>query len=167
MGRQAEVPLTKLLLPGLLLLALIEIWLIIQVGTVLGAFATLALMLFTAVLGISLVRSQGLKTLLAAQQRLAQGEAPAGEMLQGLLLAIAGGLLILPGFFTDLLGLLLLQPTLRRYLITRWLKVVPGFAPAAGPFTPPGDSGSEQVERDSRNASSGTTVDGEYERKDR
>ncbi|GAA4499415.1 FxsA family protein [Pseudaeromonas paramecii] len=160
---------TKLLLPAFLLLALIELWLIIQVGAVLGAFATLALMLFTAVLGISLVRSQGLKTLLAAQQRLAQGQAPAGEMLQGLLLAVAGGLLILPGFFTDLLGLLLLQPTLRRHLIARWLKAVPGFAPAASPFASPANdaTGSGQVERDGRAASQGTTVDGEYERKDR
>jgi len=157
--------LTKLLLPALLLLALIEIWLIIQVGAVLGAFATLALMLFTAVLGISLVRSQGLKTLMAAQQRLAQGQAPAGEMLQGLLLAVAGGLLILPGFFTDLLGLLLLQPTLRRYLIARWLKAVPvapGFTPSDGASVDPGP-----VTRDGRDAPQGTTVDGEYERKDR
>ncbi|WP_409422092.1 FxsA family protein [Pseudaeromonas sp. ZJS20] len=156
---------TKLLLPAFLLLALIEIWLIIQVGAVLGAFATLALMLFTAVLGISLVRSQGLKTLMAAQQRLAQGQAPAGEMLQGLLLAVAGGLLILPGFFTDLLGLLLLQPTLRRYLISRWLKAVPvapGFTPTDDPSVDPGP-----LTQDGRDAPQGTTVDGEYERKDR
>ena len=63
-----------------------------------------------------LVRSQGLQTLLSMQQRMAAGELPAREILQGMLLAIAGLLLILPGFVTDMVGLLLLQPALRDWL---------------------------------------------------
>lgn len=68
----------------------IEIALFIQVGGVLGVWPTIALVLLTAIVGASLVRSQGLQTLLTVQQRLAQGQLPAQQILEGVMLAVAG-----------------------------------------------------------------------------
>lgn len=76
----------------------IEIALFIQVGGVLGLWPTIALVLLTAVVGASLVRSQGLQTLLTVQQRLAQGQLPAQQILEGVMLAVAGVLLLTPAF---------------------------------------------------------------------
>ena len=98
----------------------IEIALIIQVGSVLGVWTTVALILFTAIVGASLVRSQGLQTLLSAQQRMQQGELPAEQLIEGVMIAVAGMLLLTPGFFTDTLGLLLLLPWIRHFLIKRY-----------------------------------------------
>lgn len=77
---------------------MIEIALFIQVGGVLGVWPTIALVLLTAIVGASLVRSQGLQTLLTVQQRLAQGQLPAQQILEGVMLAVAGVLLLTPGF---------------------------------------------------------------------
>lgn len=93
----------------------IEIALFIQVGGVLGVWPTIALVLLTAIVGASLVRSQGLQTLLTVQQRLAQGQLPAQQILEGVMLAVAGVLLLTPGFFTDILGMLVLLPAPRAY----------------------------------------------------
>lgn len=76
----------------------IEIALFIQVGGVLGVWPTIALVLLTAIVGASLVRSQGLQTLLTVQQRLAQGQLPAQQILEGVMLAVAGVLLLTPAF---------------------------------------------------------------------
>ncbi len=112
-------------LPLLLLLFLIapaiELYLMIQVGSRIGAGPTVLLVLFTAVLGGLLVRMQGLSTLNRVRRTLARGEAPALEMLEGVALALAGVLLFLPGFVTDTAGFLLLVPPLRRWLVMRWV----------------------------------------------
>ena len=106
--------------PVLLLLfivmPIIEIAIIIQVGSALGFFPTLAMIILTAVVGASLVRSQGLQTLLTVQQRLEKGELPAEQIIEGLMIAIAGVLLLTPGFVTDTLGMLLLLPICRKFL---------------------------------------------------
>lgn len=105
------------MLPILLLLLIvvpiIEISLFIAVGGVLGVWLTIALVLITTFVGVSLVRSQGIQTLMTAQARLQQGQEAANSLFEGVLLAIAGLLLILPGFMTDTLGVLLLLPPLR------------------------------------------------------
>lgn len=88
----------------------IEISIFIQVAHVLGVLLTLILVIFTSVIGMSLVRNQGFKNFLLMQQKMAAGESPAAEMIKSVSLIIAGLLLILPGFFTDFLGLLLLLP---------------------------------------------------------
>ncbi|HEY7884001.1 MAG TPA: FxsA family protein [Cellvibrionaceae bacterium] len=101
---------------------LVEIALFIEVGGEIGALPTVALVVLTAVVGVILLRWQGLVTLLRARERMAAGQMPAQEMLEGLLLAIGGVLLLVPGFFTDAVGFALLIPPVRR-LIYRWLKL--------------------------------------------
>ncbi|WP_276197521.1 FxsA family protein [Ferrimonas senticii] len=94
---------------------IVEIYLLMTVGSVLGALNTVAIVLLTAALGASLVRSQGLSTLMNVQRRLNQGELPGIEIMEGVLLAVAGVLLVTPGFVTDFIGLLLLTPFTRRW----------------------------------------------------
>ncbi|NRA53751.1 MAG: FxsA family protein [Gammaproteobacteria bacterium] len=105
---------------------IIEISILIQVGDYLGLVPTIALVILTAAVGASLVRSQGLKTLLSAQQKIQQGLQPGQEMLEGVMLAVAGVLLVTPGFATDGLGLLLLLPVTRQafanYCLTKMIK---------------------------------------------
>ncbi len=139
----------------------IEIALFIQVGGVLGVWPTIALVLLTAIVGASLVRSQGLQTLLTVQQRLAQGQLPAQQILEGVMLAVAGVLLLTPGFFTDILGMLVLLPAPRAYLAKLLMsRVVVGNIHASG-------AGFEQPNpfHDRANPN-GTTYEGEFERKD-
>ncbi len=104
------------------LLAYIEISLFISVADVLGVAITLLLVILTSCLGISLVRNQGIRTLLQIQQRIASGENPAAEMVATLSLILAGILLLIPGFLTDFLGLLLLLPPVQKLLTVRLLR---------------------------------------------
>lgn len=104
----------------ILLLPILEIVGFIQVGDWIGAGPTIGLLLLSAMLGVFLVRHRGLASLTRAQTATAQGEAPIGTVLDGFCEVIAGILLIIPGFLTDLFGLLLLIRPLRRR-IGRWL----------------------------------------------
>ncbi|QIR13396.1 FxsA family protein [Shewanella aestuarii] len=90
-----------------------ELSVLIQVGDALGVWPTIGLVFFTAIVGVSLVRSQGLNTLMSVQQKLARGEVPGQEIVEGMMLAVAGVLLLIPGFVTDFIGLLLLTPITR------------------------------------------------------
>ncbi len=99
---------------------LIEIYLFIQVGGAIGALATVALVVVTALVGVALLRAQGLQTMAKFQQRVAQGEMPADTMLEGAALLFGGALLLTPGFLTDAIGFLCLLPVTRRPLV-RWL----------------------------------------------
>ena len=96
---------------------LVELYLLIEVGSRIGAFPTIALCLFTAALGGLLVRWQGLQVLLRVRDSLQRREAPAIELLEGAAILVAGVLLLLPGFVTDTVGYLLLIPPLRRAAI--------------------------------------------------
>ena len=82
-----------------------------------GALLTIGLVVFTAMLGAVLVRAQGFSTFARVQMQLAKGHVPAVEMIEGLMLFLAGALLLTPGFFTDAIGFILLTPPLRRKLI--------------------------------------------------
>ena len=104
---------------------LLELYLLIQVGSEIGALATIGLSILTAVLGTLLVRVQGFSVLLRVRGMLDRGEVPALEVLDGAVLLIAGIMLLLPGFITDALGFLLLIPPLRRWLILRFVRVIP------------------------------------------
>ena len=106
----------RLLLLLFIAIPLIEIYLLVQVGERIGALPTVGLVIFTAALGIWLLRWQGLTTLTQVQISMAQGQLPAIPLLEGLLLLMAGALLLTPGFFTDTIGFLLLIPPLRRVL---------------------------------------------------
>jgi len=98
----------------------IEIYLLIQVGSLIGALPTIGVVIGTAILGAFLLKQQGLSTLQRVQIQLSKGQIPAIEMLEGLILLICGALLLTPGFFTDTIGFLCLVPVLRRGL-ARWL----------------------------------------------
>lgn len=109
------------ILLAILLLPLVEIAVFITVGERIGVAATIAAIVATAAGGILLVRIQGFSTLRRAHEAMQRGEAPVGEAIDGALLALAGLLLIIPGFVTDLIGFLLLVPPVRRFLAARVL----------------------------------------------
>ncbi len=98
----------------LIIVPVVEIYFLIQVGTVIGAFSTVVLILATAVLGAYLFRAQGLKTVQRIQAVLSRGEIPAVEMMEGAMLLVSGALLLTPGFVTDVVGFFCLIPGLRR-----------------------------------------------------
>jgi UPF0716 protein FxsA len=101
-----------------LLVPIVEIYLLIQVGNVIGAGWTVLLVVMTAVIGVWLLRIQGLSTLMRAQRRLQDNELPAAEILEGVALVVAGAFLLTPGFATDTLGFLLLFPPTRIWLVS-------------------------------------------------
>ena len=101
-----------------LVIPIIEIYLLIQVGSVIGAGWTILLVVLTAVIGVWLLRIQGLSTLTRAQQKLRENELPAKEIIEGMALVVAGAFLLTPGFFTDTIGFLLLFPPTRMALVT-------------------------------------------------
>ena len=116
---------------------IVEMYLLIEVGGYIGAWPTIALVMITAVIGVTLLRIQGLNTLTRGLGRLQDGQLPAREMVEGLLLAVAGALLLTPGFVSDLAGFILLSPLLRAAIADRVLarvQVVEGPLYGTGAF---------------------------------
>jgi UPF0716 protein FxsA len=101
---------------------LIEIYLFVKVGSQIGAFNTVLLILTTAVIGIAYVRYEGFNTLKSGIGQLVKNEMPVYEIVSGATLAFAAFLLILPGFATDLVGILLVMPFTRKILLSRFVK---------------------------------------------
>ncbi|HEY0211121.1 FxsA family protein [Acerihabitans sp.] len=134
------------------IVAYIEITLVVQVAHVIGVLFTLLLIVLTSFIGVSLVRTQGVKILGQMQVKIANGESPAVEMIKSVSVLLAGFLLLLPGFFTDFLGLLLLLPPVQNSLTLKLLPYLRFQRGAAGGFGP-GDAG-------------GDTFEGEFKRKD-
>jgi UPF0716 protein FxsA len=99
----------------------LELLILIKIGSRIGALNTVALVILAALLGLMLVRLEGLRTLRQIQVTLAQGQIPAEELLDGVLICIGGILLLTPGVLTDLFALVLLIPYLRRHF-KRWLR---------------------------------------------
>jgi UPF0716 protein FxsA len=121
---------------------IVEMYLLIRVGGYLGAWPTIGLVVLTAVVGVALLRWQGLATLSRGLGRLDRGEVPAREMIEGLLLAVAGVLLVTPGFVTDAVGFLLLWTPLRITVAKRLLaraSVTAGGPPGSGPVVIEGE----------------------------
>lgn len=110
-----------ILLFALIIVPLIEIYLLISVGRVIGAGTTVAVVILTAVAGAWLLRIQGLSTLMRIQHSTAAGKLPAKELIEGLILLITGALLLTPGFFTDAIGFALLIPPIRGWCAERLL----------------------------------------------
>ncbi|HEY0835406.1 MAG TPA: FxsA family protein [Azospirillum sp.] len=106
----------KALLWFLLLLPVLEIAIFIEVGSRIGAGATVALIVLAAVLGVLLLRRQGLSVVRKAQMAADRGELPVGAVFEGFCVAVGGILLIIPGFLTDAVAVLLLIPPLRNAL---------------------------------------------------
>ena len=103
------------------IIPIIEIYLLIEIGSVFGALTAVTLVILTGFLGAFLARMQGLQTLYRIQKSLREGRMPSGELLDALLIVIAGLVLLTPGFLTDSAGFLLLIPATRN-LIKYWLR---------------------------------------------
>ena len=96
---------------------LIEIYLMIKIGGIIGAFNTIFLIFFTAITGIYYARLEGLNAIRSGFNQLVKNEVPIYEIISGAALVFAALLLIIPGFLTDLIGLLLIIPVTRKFFI--------------------------------------------------
>ena len=110
---------------------IVEIYLFIVIGGEIGALPTIALIIVTALLGLNMLRMQGLDTMSRYRQTASRGEVPALEMIEGLFLLVGGIMLLTPGFFTDALGFLcLIRPSrlwIMRHLAKRFVFGPSGF----------------------------------------
>ncbi|WP_269619538.1 FxsA family protein [Zhongshania sp. BJYM1] len=155
-------------------LPIIEMWLLIKVGAVIGALPTIAMVVTTAIIGAALLKQQGLQTLTRAQQRLNSGEVPATEILEGLMLAVGGALLLTPGFVTDAIGFVCLIAPLRRMVIAALIKrgvmqvQMNQFNNGTSPFGSAGQPFGERPQNkaaDSRSVES-VIIEGEYKKEE-
>ena len=141
--------------------SLLEIFVLVKVGGFLGAWPTVMFVIITALIGAALVRSQGVQLVQQLQQRLAQGELPGLQLIEGVMLLMTGVLLVTPGFVTDFCGLLLLQPKIRGVIAKKILAHVK-LQPNATMSSFDAHSGSsferQKVDED--------VIEGEFERKD-
>ena len=96
---------------------LVEIYLLIKVGGIIGAFNTIFLIFFTAIMGVYFARLEGLNAVRSGFSQLVKNELPIYEIISGAALAFAALLLIIPGFLTDLVGFLLIVPVTRKFFI--------------------------------------------------
>ena len=123
-----------------------EIYLLLQIGGIVGVFPTVLLVVFTAVLGAWLLRQQGFATWQRFQTSLNKGAIPAYEMIEGPILLVGGALLLTPGFFTDALGFACLVPAFRqkfaKYVIENYLINMQ----AGSPFQKPADKQENIIE---------------------
>jgi UPF0716 protein FxsA len=160
------------------LMPIIEMYLLFTVAGYINALPTLALVMLTAVIGVSLLKRQGLATLTRGVGRMNSGQVPGQEIAEGILLGIAGALLITPGFVTDTVGFLLLFPPSRiaiagvilrnATLQTKMQTSMSANASFYGPGSQPPLTGqSADPTKAAQDASKpGATVEGEYLRKD-
>jgi len=119
-----------------------EMYLLIAVAGYINAWPTIILVMLTAVIGVALLKRQGLATLTRGMGRIDRGEVPATEMAEGILLAVAGALLLTPGFVTDCVGFFLLFPPTRQAIAVVLLKRIELRGMAGGFQHGSGDSGS-------------------------
>ena len=106
----------------ILLVPIVEIYLFIKIGSQIGAFNTISLILITAVIGLYYAKYEGLNTLRSALSQLVRNELPIYEIISGAALAFAALLLIIPGFATDFLGLLIIFPLTRKLFFKKFKK---------------------------------------------
>ena len=106
----------------LISIPLIEIYLFIKIGSYIGAFNTVSLILITAIVGIIYARYEGFNTLRSGMSQLIKNEIPIYEIISGAALTFAALLLILPGFATDLIGLILIFPPTRKLILKKFSK---------------------------------------------
>ena len=111
---------TALLL--IILIPILEIYLFIKIGSQIGAFTTISLIFFTAIIGVFYARYEGLNTLRSGVSQLYKNQMPLFELMSGAALAVAALLLILPGFATDLLGFLIIFPFTRKIIFNLFAK---------------------------------------------
>ena len=144
-----------LLLIAFIVVPVVEITLLIKVGSAIGVGTTILVVIFTAVLGAYLVKQQGFATLHAVQKEINEGRVPVRQMAEGIALLLAGAVLLTPGFVTDALGFALLTPPLRRSFVN-WVI-------SKGMFSVPTQPGTNP--HDSANADN-SAIEGEYSERD-
>ena len=166
-----------------IIVPIIELAVLIQVGGLIGVVPTIAIIFITAILGVRLLKQQGAGVLLRAQQKMQEGGLPASELAEGFLLALAGALLLTPGFVTDAFGFSLLIPAVRHAMLGRVTdfikpKVMMGGQFGQGPFggarhqetdveIEPEPFGGRRPQHDrSVNHHRPEVIDGEYRRED-
>jgi len=140
----------------------VEIAIFISVGGYLGLWPTLGAILLTAALGATLLRHQGLQTLMRARAALNENRAPVAEVFEGACLVFAGALLLTPGFMTDAVGFALMIPAIRQLIIARIVaraavRVQGNWQSTSHP------SGTPDPETPSRSPGRGPIIDGEFE----
>lgn len=148
----------KALLLLFITMPIVEMLVLFEVGGAIGPLPTVGLVLLTAVVGLSLLKRQGMSTLLNAQEKLKSGELPVNELASGIFLAVGGALLLTPGFVTDTIGFCCLIPGLRQLLIGRLVTMI---KPNIVAFSQAGGGGARGTE-DNRQGS----IDAEYTRDD-
>lgn len=168
------------LLIAFIIVPMLELMVLFQVGSLIGIGWTLLVIIFTAIVGVSLLKRQGMEVLTRAGQRMNEGSLPANELAEGFLLAFAGALLLTPGFLTDGLGFSLLVPGVRRLLIGSVLKLLKPKVVRTGSFYESGSfhqaddaqhSARQPFGKDPRGQSDRVNqrpevIDGEYRRED-
>ena len=102
-----------------MLVPIVEMWILIEVGGWIGALPTIALVVLTATLGLSLLKRQGISTLVRARRKMDEGSIPASELVSGVMIAVGGALLLTPGFVTDAIGFALLIPQTRQWFLLK------------------------------------------------
>ena len=112
------------ILLSIILIPVIEIYLLIKIGSQIGAITTIFLIFTTAIIGIYYAKYEGLNTLKAGFSQLNKNQTPAYEVVSGAAIAFAALLLIIPGFVTDTLGFLLIFPVSRKFIFSKFTKKV-------------------------------------------
>ena len=110
------------ILLGIILIPIIEIYLLIKIGSQIGAISTILLIFITAIVGVYYAKYEGLNTLKSGFLQLSKNESPTYEVLSGALIAFAAVLLIIPGFLTDIIGFLLIFPITRKIIFGKLTK---------------------------------------------
>ena len=109
---------------AIILVPIIEIYLLIKIGSEIGALSTILLNFTTAIVGVYYAKYEGLNTLKSGFAQLSKNETPAYEVISGAAIAFAALLLIIPGFVTDILGFLLIFPISRKFIFSRFSKKI-------------------------------------------
>ena len=104
---------------AVILIPIVEIYLFIKIGSQIGAFTTIFLVFFTAIVGVYYARYEGINTLRSGMMQIIKNQIPAHELISGAAIAFAAILLIIPGFATDLIGFLLIIPITRKLILGR------------------------------------------------
>lgn len=160
----------RLLVLLFIFVPIVEITLFIQVGDKIGLGLTLLIVILTAVIGVNLLKQQGFQSWQKIQNTMAQGQVPALEMAAAAQLLFAGGLLLTPGFLTDLLGFLLMVPQIRDWLAIRFISTS-----TSSVFHSPSSFNTQHADEPDRSNPSrpsfnsgkmeGRTIEGEFEEK--
>ncbi|AYQ55923.1 Cytoplasmic membrane protein FsxA [Bathymodiolus thermophilus thioautotrophic gill symbiont] len=146
-----------MIFPLFVAMTLLEIYVLASVGDAIGGLSTVLLVVITAFIGSFLLKQQGWATMAKAQNAMMNGQTPAVEMLEGVVILISGVLLLTPGFITDTIGLLGLLPFSRRYFINKILT-----KNAAKMFTQKKSIFIRTSSNDSKKSNKDNTIEGEF-----